>query len=139
LRILQKKGDSLKLKKYFKPILIAVIILICLIYICMLYSTRTVIDDFEACVSGKEILNDVRNSEFYDMYYRAGAVSAENVKVTTPLALHNFNKGVMYVKYTYEAFDEDGSPVAGSYKVPSKWYIEKQNGRWIVTKIDERP
>ena len=53
---------------------------------------------------------------------------------------HNFEKGVMYVSYTFVVRDRiTGELVCGNWGVDSKWTIEKNAGKWIVNRIDEHP
>jgi hypothetical protein len=124
------------IKKY-KLWLLCVIIALIAVYIVMLCDTDSVLQDFRDCVSG-EVSENLKDSALYELYYNANAESAE-VKVRRNFVIHNFTKGVIYANYTYHVFDKDGNEVRGSHKVPTKWYIEKINGRWSVVDIDERP
>ena len=47
------------------------------------------------------------------------------------------NSGYVWVIYTQEYFDQNGKLLAGSWKVRSRWTVEKQNDEWKVTKISE--
>ncbi len=48
--------------------------------------------------------------------------------------------GTMWVYYSQEIFDGDGETVRGSWRIPSLWYLEKdENGIWQVTGIKEHP
>ncbi len=124
------------IKKY-KLWLLCVIIAVIFVYIVMLCDTGSVLQDFRDCVSG-EATESLKDSALYEMYYNANAERAE-VKVRRNFVIHNFKKGIIYANYTYRAFDKDGNEVRGNHKVPTKWYIEKKNGRWMVVDIDERP
>ena len=53
--------------------------------------------------------------------------------------IHNFQKVIVYVYYSYEVRDEENRLQTGSWGILSKWDIERHNGRWIVTCITEDP
>jgi hypothetical protein len=44
----------------------------------------------------------------------------------------------MWVYYSQEAVDENGEVVTGARRVPSLWYLDKnENGEWYVVDIKE--
>ena len=47
------------------------------------------------------------------------------------------DEGYMWVKYTSVAYDVDGEVTTGSWNILTKWELEKQDGQWIVTNINE--
>ena len=49
------------------------------------------------------------------------------------------DEGYMWVKYTSVAYDVDGEVTTGSWNILTKWEVEKQDDRWIVTNINEAP
>lgn len=53
--------------------------------------------------------------------------------------LHNFHDGYMWAYYSYAAYDETGDLITGSWRVPTKWKIHKENGNWEITEIFEAP
>lgn len=124
-------------KKIWIPI---TVILICL-YILVVKSTDSVIDDFNACIRCTPEAQQLRSSALYNRYYDDcdGRVVDGNVSVKRLFVLHNFNKGFMHVIYTCERLDSAGSRLASSSDVTSTWFIEKQNGKWVVTAIREDP
>jgi hypothetical protein len=106
----------------------------------MVIDTNSIVFDFKNCISGKDISDDIKETELYYMYFNDDEVGyVTDVNVRRYFVLHNFHKGVMYVNYTYKTFDKSGKQIRGAHKVSSKWYIEKQNGRWLVYDIDENP
>ena len=60
-------------------------------------------------------------------------------RVTPLLALHNFKEGIVYVNYSAEARNQEGECVWGAWMIESKWYIRKENGRWVITEVAEAP
>jgi hypothetical protein len=49
-------------------------------------------------------------------------------------------EGYLWVYYSNEAIDSAGTIVCGSWRIPSLWYVEKDNnGTWVVTAIKEHP
>ena len=108
----------------------------------MLWSTNSVIDDFKNCVSANEQAQEVKNTNLY-MYYYFGDnftdIVDTDIKIKRKFVLHNFNKGVMWINYTYYVYDDKGTCIKGSHDIDSKWYIKKVDSRWIVYDIDEAP
>ncbi|MBP3700571.1 MAG: zf-HC2 domain-containing protein [Lachnospiraceae bacterium] len=50
------------------------------------------------------------------------------------------SEGYLWVYYSQEALDADGEVIAGSWRIPSLWRVEKDaDGKWIVVDIDEHP
>ena len=48
--------------------------------------------------------------------------------------------GTMWVYYSQEAYDESGSTICGSWRIPSLWYLEKNaQGQWQIVGIKEHP
>lgn len=117
------------------------IVLFFTIYLFMLKDTNNLIDDFEKCVSCYDVSESVRNSALYEYYYDnfQGEVKYAKIKIYRKFVIHNFNKGLIWVKYSFEQYDTNNNKLRGSWDISSKWYIEKQNGQWVVTDIDERP
>ena len=123
-----------------KIVLLCVLILVA-IYFLMLYNTNSVIKDFYSVVNNK-MKEDISygDLEIYKIpSFRGMKYKYTDAKIKRVFVLHNFRRGVMYIKYTYIAYDENDVLITGSSEVDSKWYIQKINGRWIVTDIEERP
>ncbi|MBR4866733.1 MAG: hypothetical protein IKU11_08590 [Clostridia bacterium] len=56
------------------------------------------------------------------------------------LAAHtNHDSGYVWVRYTSKAYDREGIMVTGSSNVYSRWTLERQDGIWVVTSIQEHP
>ena len=48
--------------------------------------------------------------------------------------------GWIWVYYSSETFNHDGSTACGSWRIPSLWKVEKNdNGEWVVVSIKEHP
>ncbi len=48
--------------------------------------------------------------------------------------------GWIWVYYSSETFNHDGSTARGSWRIPSLWIVEKNDsGEWVVVKIREHP
>ena len=106
----------------------------------MFFDTNNIIEDFTNCMSGENIPNGLENTTIYEWYNEPNStVDKCSIDIKRYFVIHNFSKGVMYVNYTYKAFDEKGNYIKGSSNIISKWYIQKHNDRWLVTKIKEKP
>ena len=50
------------------------------------------------------------------------------------------NEGWIWVFYSSETFNHDGSTARGSWRIPSLWKVEKNDtGEWVVVQIREHP
>lgn len=50
------------------------------------------------------------------------------------------DEGWIWVNYSSETFNHDGSTACGSWRIPSLWKVEKNdNGEWTVVQIYEHP
>lgn len=59
-----------------------------------------------------------------------------SIVLTLPPTLEH--RGCMWVYYSQEAVDEKGEVVTGAWRVPSLWYLDKnENGEWYVVDIKE--
>lgn len=49
-------------------------------------------------------------------------------------------EGWIWVYYSSETFNHDGSTACGSWNIPALWKVEKsENGEWVVVQIREHP
>ena len=112
-------------------------------YAAMLHDTDNLLTDFTDCVKGNTSSNALTDTELYKYYNRNGSYSDEisdaNVNIRRVFVLHNFHKGVMFVKYDCETFNKNGEHIYGSSNVYAKWDIEKKNGVWTVVNVSEKP
>ena len=51
----------------------------------------------------------------------------------------NHDSGYVWVRYTSKAYKQEGTMVTGSSNVYSRWTIQRQDGTWVVTNIQEHP
>lgn len=50
------------------------------------------------------------------------------------------NEGWIWVYYSSETFNHDGSTACGSWRIPSLWKVERDDtGEWVVVQIREHP
>lgn len=47
--------------------------------------------------------------------------------------------GYVWAQYSSDAYDEASEVTCGSWKILTKWELEKQDGRWVVTNVNEAP
>lgn len=68
-----------------------------------------------------------------------GAVSESHSLELWSVDFH-LTDGTMWVYYSQEAYDENGETICGSWRIPSLWYLEKNEaGEWEVVAIKEHP
>lgn len=130
-----------KIMNYYKKILIAILLLPIFIYFLIVNNTNSIIYDFKNCIKCNDISQEISSTELYRYYYDdfQGTVADADVNIKRIFVFHNFNKGIMYVKYSCEKYDQSGNHLYGSSNVYAKWYIEKNEGRWVVVKVEENP
>ncbi len=124
-----------------KLAILFILILIAGYYLAMLCTTNSVVEDFYNVVN-----NNMDENISYEELKRYKVPSFENTtykntdtKINRIFVVHNFNKGIMYVKYSYIMYDINGHTISGSSNVYSKWSIEKVGKRWTVVDIEEKP
>lgn len=127
-----------------KKITVVLLILVLgIVYSIILFDTNSVIDDFKDCIKNAVVSDTVKESMLYNYYNCSDVYEREicdaNVNIIRLLVCHNFHKGVMFVKYDCETLDSNGEHIYGGSNIYAKWYIRKENGRWIVYKIHEDP
>ena len=127
---MKKKG------KRRKEIMMVVISLVFVIYIIMYISVLPVAFKARSIFLGLETTDDCLKK-----YERI--IYDENIDVNITLipyfVLHNFQEGTMWVYYSYEVHDENGSTIQGSWGICTKWYIKRVKNEWKVVDIIEAP
>lgn len=136
-----RKEVGTVMKCYKKIIIALLLIMLIILYILMICDTNSVIKDFKHCISGENISQQLKNTELYNKYFSYLDVKASDIDIDVKrlFVFHNFNSGVMYVKYSYELLDNYNNCLRGAKDVNSKWYIKKENRIWEVVKIEEKP
>ena len=111
-----------------------------LVYIVMFISTNSVIHDVENIMYGNVKKSFTENSPVsaYNRKDDFGTTSV-NVEIKRIFVLHNFFDGYMWVNYTCEGFDNEGNRTYGDWKVPARWKIHRENGKWKIVEIKEDP
>ena len=132
--MMMKQGEKKKITIVF--ILLLIISSYCYF---MYHNTDSIITDFKDVVTFNENkdINYGALKRYYKSENRGIKITNAHAEVTRDLVYHNFKNGVMYVQYKIMRYDDLGNHVCAS-RVQAKWYIKKQNGRWIVTAIDEQ-
>lgn len=124
-------------------IIAIIVVLLGVTYSIILHDTDSVLNDFVNCIKCNAASDTVADTELYRYYSRNEMFDNEiydaNVNVRRLFVIHNFHKGVMFIKYDCETFNESGEHVYGSSDVYVKWYIEKKDGIWVVTDVIEKP
>jgi len=124
------------------PIIVAAIIvlLLMLYYAIFFYPTNDLFSEAKSVLAGEKVVdesNPLWRYNFRKKYYP----DTETIEssIGRIWVWHNGKKGVMQVLYSVRYYDKNGKIDYCSIGIPSKWYIEKENGKWKVTKIDEHP
>ena len=76
---------------------------------------------------------------YNDLPYFREKVSKIDLTLKRVFVFHNFFNGYIIVFYSVFMYDNDGGIVSGSMNIFSTWKIHKENGKWSVIKIIEKP
>jgi hypothetical protein len=69
--------------------------------------------------------------------YDVEVLNAE-VSIIRLFTIHNFREGYIWVRYTNKSENVEGLRM-GSHRVLAKWRIIKDNGKWSIVEIFEKP
>ena len=73
-------------------------------------------------------------------YINKNEIGNIELRILRPFTIHNFNKGIIIIKYTHVIYDRNGEILTGSWNIfPVIWKIRKINNVWNVIEIDEAP
>ena len=121
------------------------IILILLLSVCayciMLIDTNPLMDEVKDVFLGKLIIEETQGFPIdrYNLRYRNDAeLLSEELSIVRLFTIHNFREGYIWARYThYRQYAE--RQLSGSYRVTTKWRIEKVDRKWRIVEIHERP
>jgi hypothetical protein len=124
------------------------IVLVLLVYSAMLIDTNSVMkevrDAFLWKVDPAETIN--KPIDAYNYATSAAGYAEEhrtfgkaNLFLVRLCVMHNFKDGYIWAWYCCQASDTEGELLRGSWYIPTKWKIHKENGKWEITKIIEAP
>ena len=131
------------MKKKVKKVVIVAIGIILVIYLAMFIDTNSLMgevrDAFLWKIDPAETAN--RPIDAYNYSRRADTETLGDVHLTLMrlFVLHNFKDGYVWAYYSYEARNSEGEIITGSWHIPTKWKIHKENGVWEITQIIEAP
>ena len=116
------------------------IIIILIIYLLMLWTTNDIVREVKNVMQGNISIEETRGTSL-DLYNRKGDLGTifAEAKITRLFVFHNFFDGYMWVKYSCEGFDKNGNHTYGSSNVISRWKIHREDGKWQVVEIQEKP
>ncbi len=143
--ILKKKQNKvllfLKNKKHRVWIVIIAIILI--IYSVMLINTNSVMKEVRDAFLWKTdpVVTADKPIDMYNdvSYWDKENLGKVNLLLVRLSAWHNFQDGYIWAWYCYVAYDKKGELITGSWYIPTKWKIHKENRKWEIIEIYEAP
>ena len=62
-----------------------------------------------------------------------------NLSLRRRFVIHNFRTGYIWAIYSHTVYDTGGVLITGSWRVPTRWRIERIDGAWEIVRIYERP
>ena len=66
-------------------------------------------------------------------------IGETEVSLIRYFTIHNFKDGYIWAIYSNKAFESSGKQFDGSGRIPTKWKIHKENGKWEIVEIFEAP
>ena len=77
----------------------------------------------------------------YNYFNRIKSSYSVKCRIWPIFALHDFEKGYVWIRYEYWVYNEEGVLQWGFSNrfpmAPSRWTIEKQDGEWKIVEIKE--
>jgi|GEM_PF-5728522 hypothetical protein len=67
--------------------------------------------------------------------YATNNVKCKKLSIGLGIPIHNFHKGIVWIKYTYIGIDKESSTPHGCRRVPIKITVEFENGSWKIIDI----
>ena len=136
------KGMVINMKK----IVIVIFLIMIAIYSSIFMNTNSIKKDVIQVLSG-EVDPEITVGRPMNKYNSKASLSylipdertKANVRIARLFVLHNFFNGYMWVRYTCEITSEDGTRIMGAWNVPAHWKIHRQNGKWEIVEIIEKP
>jgi hypothetical protein len=116
-----------------------IISLVTLVYIIMLIDTNDLMKEVKSVFLGKVPYSETKGkpiSRYNTSSYSGTKISLSLIRLFN---FHNFSDGTIYIYYTVVVYDRDGEILYGSWRIPAKWKIHKENGQWLITDIIEDP
>ena len=127
--------------KRFMKILVYILVALSFVYIVMLTNTNHLMKEVRNVFLWEVPTEDTlgRAINTYNDYDLLDNVALGEVKLflVRLFVFHNFKDGYIWAYYNYAAYDETGHIITGSWGVPTKWIIHKENGKWEITEIIE--
>lgn len=136
-------GVGVMKKKKKLKIIFSVIIAIIIVYIVMLFDTNSLMVEVKS-VFMREVEESETIEKPVNMYNRSSEYQNEalvnvNLKLNIIFTIHNFRDGYIWAYYSVEARNESDELLYGSWEIPTKWKIHKENGKWEIVDIIEAP
>lgn len=124
-------------KRFLIPLSVLAIIII--VYLSLWVPTTPVVKTVKDVYCGKISVDADSTLHLYDMSKYFPEMVYADMRITRLLVIHNGRHGYMYVIYSREYMDAEKNIINASCNVPSKWEIEKIDGKWTIIDIEESP
>lgn len=147
-QIYKQKGNKKGVGKVMGILIIGILFVIC-IYLAMLLDTYPLMKEVKDALRGNisaeiTIGTPLSNYNIRTHFLENGKetnldIGETEVFLMRYFTIHNFINGYIWAIYSNKAFDSSGKPFDGSGRIPTKWKIHKENGKWEITEIFEDP
>ena len=130
-------------KKAFLIIAILIFLIVSLLYIFMLMNITDLVQEVKDVFSWKYDLEYTKGKAIdrYNYNGRFGDTQLGDADlILFPIfVLHDYRNGYVWAFYNYKAYDVDGDLITASLNVFTKWRVHKENGKWAIVEISEKP
>ena len=116
------------------------IFIIIMLYFIIFTSTDSIVSNVENIMLGNVDSTITKNSplERYNIVGRFPNAKVE-ANITRLFVAHNFFDGYMWVIYSYQTVENDSDIKPATNNVISRWKIHREDGKWQVVEIQEKP
>ena len=123
-----------------KKVLINILIVVIFLYFLLFINTNSIVKYAEDVMTGKYLRSETSKTALGKYNYSDVLINAKvKANVTRLFVAHNFFDGYMWVMYSYRTIENDGSINPAASNVISRWKIHREDGKWQVVEIQEKP
>jgi len=143
-RVYKQRKDKKVVGKIMTIFIVGILFVACA-YSALLLDTHSLMVEVKDAFEGKipaEITEGTPISRYNIRDRGLGAerdIGETKVSLIRYFTIHNFKDGYIWAFYSNEAYDTNGKSFAGSYRIPTKWKIHKEKGKWEIVEIFEAP
>jgi len=122
---------------------LVILALIAIAYFAMFHDTDELMDEAKRILRKEASIEETEGRALHvynsNKDKRYDDVVTVNVSLERVFVIHNFSDGYVFVVYNEEAYNASGKIKYGSLGATCFWKIHKENGKWDVVDVYEKP